>query len=220
MLTMHVSWSLFFLFFFSLLSRAFKKACFEQMLLSILRRLFFDGKWFKNPQTTSRRFFWKKKSLSLKDYKMTPFCASLSKYISCVRIAKWALSNSDFLPIFTSERTEPHPSQVCKFWWKSYEVPLMKGLIVRRFTVYLSSHCSRFLNRQHKARAPYNIQGSRQFEGTGVLLCAIWLKHESFLSVFKFCNWSQAKLRIFVASLLAEGFKHSANSFFPKSSCQ
>lgn len=100
-------------FFFSLLSRAFKKACFEQMLLSILRRLFFDGKWFKNPQTTSRRFFWKKKSLSLKDYKMTPFCASLSKYISCVRIAKWALSNSDFLSIFTSERTEPHPSQVC-----------------------------------------------------------------------------------------------------------
>ena len=101
---------------------------------------------------------------------MTTFCASLSKYISCVRIAKWALSNSDFLPIFTSERTEPHPSQVCKFWWKSYEVPLMKGLIVRRFTIYLSSHCSRFLNRQHKARAPYNIQGSRQFEGTGVLL--------------------------------------------------
>ena len=164
--------------------------------------------------------FEKKKSLSLKDYKMTPFCASLSKYISCVRIAKWALSNSDFLPIFTSERTEPHPSQVCKFWWKSYEVPLMKGLIVRRFTVYLSSHCSRFLNLQHKARAPYNIQGSRQFEGTGVLVCAIWLKHESFLSVFKFCNWSQAKLRIFGASLLAEGFKHSANSFFPKSSCQ
>ena len=220
MLTMHVSWSLFFLFFFSLLSRAFKKACFEQMLLSILRRLFFDGKWFKNPQTTSRRFFWKKKkSLSLKDYKMTPFCASLSKYISCVRIAKWALSNSDFLPIFTSERTEPHPSQVCKFWWKSYEVPLMKGLIVRRFTVYLSSHCSRFLNRQHKARAPDNIQGCRQFEGTGVLLCAIWLKHESFLSVFKFCNWSQARLRIFGASLLVEGFKHSANSFFPRSSC-
>ena len=161
----------------------------------------------------------KKKSWSLKDYKMTPFCASLSKYISCVRIAKWALSNSDFLPIFTSERTEPHPSQVCKFWWKSYEVPLMKGLIVRRFTVYLSSHCSRFLNRQHKARAPYNIQGSRQFEGTGVLLCVIWLKHESFLSVFKFCNWSQARLRIFGASLLVEGFKHSANSFFPKSSC-
>lgn len=150
---------------------------------------------------------------------MTPFCASLSKYMSCVRVAKWAHSNSDFLPIFTSERTEPQPSQVCQFGWKSYEVALMRGLIVRRL-VYLSSHGSRFLNRQHKARAPYNNQGSRQFEGTGVLLCAIWLKHESFLSVFKFFNWSQARLRIFGASLLAECFKHSANSFFSKSSCQ
>ena len=219
MLTMHVSWSLFFLFFFSLLSRAFKKACLEKMLLSILRRLFFDGKWFKTLKQPLEDFFFLKR-LSLKDWKMTPFCASLSTYISCVRVAKWALSNSDFLPIFTSERTEPHPSQVCKFWWKSYEVPLMKRLIVRRFTVYLSSHCSRFLNRQHKARAPYNNQGSRQFEGTGVLLCAIWLKHESFLSVFKFFNWSQVRLRIFGASLLAECVKHSANSFFSKSSCQ
>ena len=210
-----------FSFFFSV----FSQELLRKPVLNKCCSVFYEGSFsmengLKILKQPLEDFFEKKKSLSLKDYKMTPFCASLSKYISCVRIAKWALSNSDFLPIFTSERTEPHPSQVCKFWWKSYEVLLMKGLIVRRFTVYLSSHCSRFLNRQHKARAPYNIQGSRQFEGTGVLLCAIWLKHESFLSVFNFCNWSQARLRIFGASLLAEGFKHSANSFFPKSSCQ
>lgn len=209
-----------FSFFFSV----FSQELLRKPVLNKCCSVFYEGSFsmengLKILKQPLEDFFEKKKSLSLKDYKMTPFCASLSKYISCVRIAKWALSNSDFLPIFTSERTEPHPSQVCKFWWKSYEVPLMKGLIVRRFTVYLSSHCSRFLNRQHKARAPYNIQGSRQFEGTGVLLCAIWLKHESFLSVFKFCNWSQARLRIFGASLLVEGFKHSANSFFPRSSC-
>lgn len=209
-----------FSFFFSV----FSQELLRKPVLNKCCSVFYEGSFsmengLKILKQPLEDFFEKKKSLSLKDYKMTPFCASLSKYISCVRIAKWALSNSDFLPIFTSERTEPHPSQVCKFWWKSYEVPLMKGLIVRRFTVYLSSHCSRFLNRQHKARAPDNIQGCRQFEGTGVLLCAIWLKHESFLSVFKFCNWSQARLRIFGASLLVEGFKHSANSFFPRSSC-
>ena len=91
---------------------------------------------------------------------MTPFCASLSTYISCVRVAKWALSNSDFLPIFTSERTEPQPSQVCKFWWKSYEVPLMKRLIVRRFT-----HCSRFLNRQRGHRTI--TKGADNLRGQG-----------------------------------------------------
>ena len=163
-------------------------------------------------------FFLKK--IKLKRLKDDTFLRFFEHIYLMRKSSKMSALKQRFLANFTSERTEPHPSQVCKFWWKSYEVPLMKRLIVRRLTVYLSSHCSRFLNRQHKARAPYNNQGSRQFEGTGVLLYAIWLKHESFSSVFKFCNWSQARLRIFGASLLAECFKHSATSFFPKSSYQ
>ena len=117
MLTMHVSWSLFFFFFVSLLSKAFKKACFEQTLLSMLRRLFFDGKWFKKPwKNLSKIFFEKKKRLNCGSKNMAPFCAYMGKNISWVRIEKCAIPNSDFLPILTTERTEPHLSGVCKFW--------------------------------------------------------------------------------------------------------
>lgn len=94
------------------------------------------------------------------------------------------------------------------FLWKSYEVPLMKGMIVRGFTFYLSSHFWRFLNQQYKARASLSINldhkrsiqypKSWQSEGTGVLLCAIWLKHEFFLPTIFGCRM----------------FQTSANSFF------
>lgn len=210
-----------FSFFFSVFSQ-------ELLRKPVLKKccsVFYEGSFSMEnglkPSNNLSKIFFKKK-IKLKRLKDDTFLRFF-EHIYLMRkssSSKMSALKQRFLANFTSERTEPHPSQVCKFWWKSYEVPLMKRLIVRRLTVYLSSHCSRFLNRQHKARAPYNNQGSRQFEGTGVLLCAIWLKHESFSSVFKFCNWSQTRLRIFGASLRAECFKHSANSFFPKSSYQ
>ena len=106
----------FFLFFFSLLSRAFKKACFEQMLISMLRTLFFVGKWFKKPSKNLSKIFFEKKKLNCGSKNMAPFCAYMGKNISWVGIAKCAIPNSDFLPIFTTERSEPHLSGVCKFW--------------------------------------------------------------------------------------------------------
>ena len=38
----------------------------------------------------------------------TPFCAYMSKYIFLVRITKCVIAKSDYMPVFTIERTEPH----------------------------------------------------------------------------------------------------------------
>ena len=60
----------------------------------------------------------KQESLSVKEavsrgpepflLRYTPFCAYMSKYIFLVRITKCVIAKSDYMPVFTIERTEPH----------------------------------------------------------------------------------------------------------------
>ena len=110
MLTMHVSWSLFFFFFVSLLSKAFKKACFEQTLLSMLRRLFFDGKWFKKPwKNLSKIFFEKKKKIKL----------PLKKYGTFLR-----LHGQKYLMSKNSKMRYPKQRFLANFhYWKNWTAP-------------------------------------------------------------------------------------------------
>lgn len=115
MLTMHVS---FFSFFFSVFSLELLRKPVLNKCCSVCYEGSFSMKnGLKNPQRTSWRFFFeKKKRLNCGSKKMAPFYACMGKNISWVRIEKCAIPNSDFLPIFTTERTEPHLSGVCKFW--------------------------------------------------------------------------------------------------------
>ena len=122
MLTMHVSWSLFFFFFLFFLS-VFSLELLRKPVLNKCCSVCYEGSFsmengLKNPQRTSRRVFLKKKKkrLNCGSKNMAPFSAYMGKNISWVRIAKCAIPNSDFLPIFTTERSEPHLSGVCKFW--------------------------------------------------------------------------------------------------------
>ena len=85
-------------FFFSLLSGGFKKAYFEQMLLSILRRLIFDGKWFKNPQTTSRRL--KKKKIKFKRLKDDTFLRFFEQIYVMRKSSKMSALKQRFLTNF------------------------------------------------------------------------------------------------------------------------